>query len=81
MKNILSYKTGTQFSGAEILSWAEHQVRNKTSHLHQGAHILKRFHNVNPQRQYCIKSSYLGTGHGKNAVIHKPLVVKAFNYK
>ena len=43
MKNILSYKYGTVFTGAEILEWAQYQVDNYTSHHQQGNTILNRY--------------------------------------
>lgn len=75
MRNILSYQPGTQFTGAEILSWAKFQVVNKTSHMRQGAHIVHRFSNIKPDRAYCVQTSYEGTGCGER--IAKPLVLRA----
>ncbi len=72
MRNILSYVPGTKFSGFEILQWAKFQVSHKTSHMRQGAHIIRRFGNIKPERQYTITTSYQGTGCGE--VSKKPLV-------
>lgn len=72
MRNILSYVPGTKFHGFEILQWAKFQVSHKTSHMRQGAHIIKRFGNIKPERLYTVATSYQGTGSGE--VIHKPLV-------
>lgn len=75
MKNILSYKPGTVFSGQEILDWAKYQVQNKTSHHGQGLRILRLYgKTLNPIRDYVIKSSYESWGCGN--MVHKPLVVK-----
>lgn len=75
MKNILSYKPGTVFSGQEILDWAKYQVQNKTSHCSQGLRVLRLYgKTLNPIRDYVIKSSYESWGCGN--MVHKPLVVK-----
>lgn len=50
MRNILSYVPGTKFSGFEILQWAKFQVSHKTSHMKQGAHIIRRFGNIKPEK-------------------------------
>lgn len=72
MRNILSYQPGTQFTGFEIIQWAKFQVSRKTSHMRQGAHILRRFGNVKPERLYTVSTSCLGTGCGE--VVKKSLV-------
>lgn len=73
MKNILSYKPGTVFSGQEILDWAKYQVQNKTSHRSQGLRVLRLYgKTLNPNREYVIHSSYESWGCGN--MIHKPLV-------
>lgn len=72
MRNILSYVPGTQFTGSEIIQWAKFQVSHRTSHMRQGAHILRRSGNVKPERLYTVATSYQGTGCGE--VINKPLV-------
>ena len=33
MKNILSYKLGTSFSGKEIKDWIRYNIENNTSHF------------------------------------------------
>ena len=73
MRNILSYEIGTQFTGQEILDWAQHQVKHQTSHQKQGEIILRRFHNLNPTKSYIVQTNYRGTASGE--IIHKPLVV------
>lgn len=73
MKNILSYKPGTVFSGQEILDWAHFQVKNKTSHRKQAMRVLNLYgKTINPIRDYVIKTSYESWGCGN--IIHKPLV-------
>ena len=57
MKNILSYQN-REFSGKEILEWAQYQVDNNTSHSKQGARILKYFNNLHLDRMYLIDSRY-----------------------
>ena len=75
MKNILSYKPGTVFSGQEILDWAKYQVQNKTSHHSKVLRVLRLYgKTLNPIRDYVIKSSYESWGCGN--MVHKPLVVK-----
>lgn len=75
MRNILSYVPGTKFSGFEILQWAKFQVSHKTSHRKQGAHIIRRFGNIRPERHYTIATSYQRTKFDK--ILKKPLVKRA----
>ena len=74
MRNILSYVPGTKFSGFEILQWAKFQVSHKTSHRKQGAHIIRKFGNIKPERQYIIITSYQRTRFDK--ISKKPFVKK-----
>ena len=75
MKNILSYKPGTHFSGKEILDWAKYQIENKTSHYAQGKRVMRLYgKTLNPNRSYVIHSSYESWGCGN--WVHKPLVMK-----
>lgn len=75
MKNILSYKQGTTFTGQEILDWAYFQIHNKTSHEKQGKRIIRMYENtLKPDRNYHILSSY--ESFGCDDWIHKPLVIK-----
>jgi len=53
IKNILSYQSGTRFTGAEIKAWVKEQLENHTSHEHQ-AHYMTRFSNVKDDRLYFI---------------------------
>lgn len=62
MKNILSYKRGSLFSGKEILEWAYYQIKNNTSHKKQANMILKYFPNISPNHYYLIQTRYEGTG-------------------
>ena len=75
MRNILSYEIGTQFTGQEILDWAQYQVNNKTSHKKQGEIILRRFNKIKPTKLYFLKTNYQGTASGET--IHKPLVINS----
>lgn len=75
MKNILSYKPGTVFSGQEIIDWAEHQVKNKTSHYKHGRRIMRLYgKTLNPSRLYNVLTQYESWHCGNG--IHKPLVVR-----
>ena len=75
VKNILSYKPCTIFSGQEILDWAKYQIENKTSHFKQGKRVMRLYgKTLNPNRNYQIFSQY-ETWHCGN-LVHKPLVVK-----
>ena len=65
MKNILSYKPGSTFSGEEIIRWANYQINNNTSHKKQGLDIVNRFNNISHNKQYKIVTSYKGTGCGE----------------
>lgn len=74
MRNILSFKPGTKFSGKEILDWANFQVINQTSHFKQGRRILKYFGNIKPERTYLVKTQYETYGCGD--IRHEPLIIK-----
>ena len=53
MKNILSYKLGSVFSGKEIKEWINYHLENKTSHTKQALY-LKRFLNINDENHYML---------------------------
>ena len=72
MRNILSYVPGTKFNGLEILQWAKFQINHKTSHMKQGAYIIRRFGNIKPERLYTITTSYQETRFSK--ISKKPFV-------
>jgi hypothetical protein len=75
LKNILSYKFGTLFTGAEILAWARYQINNKTSHFKHGKRILKLYSKtLKDDRQYIVFPSYGSCG--CSDWIYKPLVVR-----
>lgn len=77
MKNILSYKQGTKFTGKEIIAWAKFQVENETSHKKQGIYILNHFSNIDLSRLYYIQTSYQGTGCGE--IINKPIIIRCLD--
>lgn len=58
MKNILSYKPGTKFSGKEILEWAKYQIDHNTSRRKQGQKIINRFSNLKQDCEYEIHSDW-----------------------
>lgn len=74
MRNILSYKPGTKFSGKEILNWANFQVKHHTSHYKQGRKILHCFGNIKTDRLYIVKTQYETAGCGN--IRHEPQIVK-----
>lgn len=76
MKNILSYKYGTVFTGAEILEWAQYQVDHYTSHHQQGNTILNRYgKTLKPDKRYHIYGSR--RTYAVNEVVKKPYIIKA----
>ena len=74
MRNILSFKPGTKFSGKDILNWANFQVEHQTSHFKQGQRILKYFGNIKPERMYLVKTQYETYGCGD--IRHEPIIIK-----
>ena len=73
MKNIFSCTPETQFSGQEILDWAKHQIENETSHKKQGAVILRRFSNLNPDKMYFVRNQY--QDENNRGRFRRPLVI------
>lgn len=58
MKNIISYKIGTKFSGKEIKEWINYHINNKTSHTKQ-AQCMKKFLNLKDDEVYILcKENY-----------------------
>ena len=53
MRNILSYKENTRFTGKEIKDWIIFQITNQTSHLNQALY-MRRFMKVKDDREYVI---------------------------
>jgi len=43
MRNILSYQTGSRFSGKEINEFCEEQLRNHGSHYHEAHHLYMHY--------------------------------------
>ena len=54
MKNILSYKLGTKFTGKEIKQWVDFQIKNKTSKYKVALQISKdsNFYNIKDDAYY-----------------------------
>lgn len=75
MKNILSFKCGTRFTGKEILDWANYQIENNTSHVVDATRILIHYWNLKPDEMYLIKTNYNGTSCGE--VVRQILIIKA----
>lgn len=76
MKNILSFKPGTQFLGSEIREWFNYHSENKTSHSKMALFMKQHFDNIHDERYYTIILSYSGTGCGE-VIRKKPLLYKA----
>lgn len=54
MKNILSYKSGTVFSGKEIKDWIEYHITHQTSHTKQAIYLQKYHGNIKDAREYLV---------------------------
>lgn len=54
MKNILSYKPGTRFTGKEIKSWIEYHTTHQTSHTKQALHLRQHHSNIRDAREYFV---------------------------
>lgn len=57
MKNILSYKSGTLFSGKEIKEWIRYQIENETSHYKEAVD-MQRYDVLDEARYYIDKGNY-----------------------
>ena len=57
MKNILSYKSGTLFSGKEIKEWIRYQIENETSHYKEAVD-MQRYDVLDEARYYIYKGNY-----------------------
>ncbi len=80
IKNILSYKPLTRFTGKEIIDWAKFQVNNNTSHVKQGKRILRLYEDtLKPECEYFVFSNYETAGCGD--IRHEPIVIKAVPHK
>lgn len=54
MKNILSYKPGTKFSGKEIKDWIEFHTSRQTSHTRQALHMQQEYWRLKDTREYLV---------------------------
>lgn len=43
MRNILSYKIGSAFSGKEIKDWCRYQIENKGSHFKEAKRLFQHY--------------------------------------
>ena len=65
MKNILSYKPGTRFTGLEIKDWIYEQLDKHTSHERMARYML-RFANIKDDKQYFISIECRDPNHTLN---------------
>ena len=61
MKNILSYKLGSTFTGKEIMDWCKYQIETKSSHLREAKRLYFHY-NFNPNRMYELQRLSFGPG-------------------
>lgn len=64
-RNILSYRSGTKFTGREITKWATYHYNRRTGRYKQAKTILKNFSNLVPDRYYTIETSHKTSGTGQ----------------
>lgn len=73
MTNILSYHNNS-VSGEEILAWAKAFRESDVTRSRYARHILRRYNNLIPERQYYVYTQYEGTGCMN--IKHLPYIVR-----
>ena len=61
MKNILSYKLGTIFSGREIKEWIKYHIENQTSKTNIAKRMMKYLNIADNEKYYLSKGNYLSS--------------------
>lgn len=65
MRNILSYKYNSRFTGAEIREWIEYHINNKTEYYKIAYSMRRYLKTIQDDREYCISLRPSGTGCGE----------------
>ena len=68
MRNILSYKYNSLFTGAEIREWIGYHMNNKTEYYKIAYSMRRYLETMHDDREYCINIRPSGTGGGEEKI-------------